>query len=195
MSRCRICNSAIEPFLDFGQMPLANGFLSPAEFADECFFNLTAAWCQRCTLVQLAEQPPRERMFNAGYPFFTGSSARMRGHFAALAGEVIAALPHGDPLVVEIGSNDGTLLQNVARAGIRHLGIEPSAGVAAAATAAGVTTISRFFDAALAREIVSAHGRADAIIAANALSHVSGLHDVAEGIDILLAPRGICVIE
>lgn len=195
MSGCRICHSAIEPFLDFGRMPLANGFVTPDQFAGEYYFDLIAARCPRCTLVQLVEQPERERMFNDRYPFFSATSARMQDHFAGLAREVMAALPAGDPFVVEIGSNDGTLLRQVAAAGIRHLGIEPSASVARAAIAAGVATTCEFFDARLARQIVSTHGHAHAVIAANALSHIADLHSVAEGLDVLLAPDGICVIE
>ena len=195
MPGCRVCQSAIEPFIDFGRMPLANGFLTADQFATEYYFNLIAAACGKCSLVQLVEQPPRHRMFNERYPFFSATSQRMQQHFAALAEDVIAALPPTDPFVVEIGSNDGTLLKHVARSGIRHLGIEPSAGVARAAIDAGVTTTCNFFDAALAKTIVAEHGPADAIIAANALSHVADVHSVVEGIALLLAPEGKCVIE
>ena len=195
MPACRVCRSDIEPFIDFGRMPLANGFLSADQFASEYFFNLSAACCPRCTLVQLVEQPQRERMFNDRYPFFSSTSVRMQEHFAALAGDLIAVLPATDPFVVEIGSNDGTLLQHVARLRIRHLGIEPSASVARAAADAGVTTRCVFFDATLAKQIVAAHGPAHAIIAANALSHIADLHSVVEGIALLLAPFGVCVIE
>jgi methylation protein EvaC len=192
---CRVCRSSIEPFIDFGRMPLANGFLTPDQFAGEYFFNLSAAACPRCTLVQLVEQPERERMFNDRYPFFSATSVRIQEHFASFANDVIATLPAGNPFVVEIGSNDGTLLRHAAHAGIRHLGVEPSASVAQAASADGVNTICRFFDAQAARQIVAEHGQAHAIIAVNALSHIADLHSVAEGIAILLAPDGSCVIE
>ena len=195
MAACRVCRSDIEPFIDFGPMPLANGFLTADQFASEYYFNLSAAWCPRCTLVQLVEQPQRERMFNDRYPFFSATSVRMQEHFAALAHDVIAALPSTDPFIVEIGSNDGTLLRHFRRSRIRHLGIEPSASVARAAADAGVTTTCDFFDAALARQILAQHGPAHAIIAANALSHIADLHAVVEGIALLLAPGGTCIIE
>ena len=195
MPACRACQSRTETFIDFGRMPLANGFLTSDRFGDEYFFNLSAAYCPRCTLVQLVDQPQRERMFNDRYPFFSASSIRMQEHFGSLARDVIASLPSPDPFVVEIGSNDGTLLRHVAAAGIRHLGIEPSASVAARARDGGVDTIGQFFDAGVARQIVLERGPADAIIAANALSHVADLHAVVEGIAILLAPGGTCVIE
>lgn len=195
MSGCRVCHSAIERFIDFGRMPLANGFLAADQFAGEYFFDLAAAYCPRCTLVQLVEQPPRERMFNDRYPFFSTTSARMTSHFARLAADLITRLPDGDPFVVEIGSNDGILLRHVAEAGIRHLGIEPSASVAGAAAARGVNTRCAFFDERLAREIVAQHGHADAVIAANALSHVADVHAAVEGIRILLSANGTCVVE
>jgi methylation protein EvaC len=195
MSACRACQSPIETFIDFGRMPLANGFLTADQFAGEYFFNLSAGYCPRCTLVQLVEQPPRERMFNDRYPFFSSSSVRMQEHFAAMAREVIKRLPPGDPFVVEIGSNDGTLLGQVRDAGISHLGVEPSKSVATAAAAKGVDTICEFFDAALARRIVAERGHAHAIVAANALSHIANLHAAVQGIEILLAPGGTCVIE
>ncbi len=177
-------------------MPLANGFLTPDQFAGEYFFDLAAGACPRCRHVQLVEQPERERMFHDRYPFFTASSTRMAAHFERLAGEIGASyLPAADPFVVEIGSNDGTFLRHFAQSGIRHLGIEPSASVAQVATALGVNTDCRFFDAALASEVIAAHGQAHAVIAANALSHISNPGAVVEGIKALLAPGGVCIVE
>ena len=193
---CRACGAPVECFIDFGPMPLANGFLTPDQFEDEYFFNLRAGYCPHCTLVQLVEQPDRERMFNERYPFFSASSSRMSAHFAAIARDLIdRQLGAPDPLVVEIGSNDGTLLRHVAEAGIRHVGVEPSASVAAAAVAQSVNTVCAFFDAALARQLVAEHGPAHGVIAANALSHVADLHSVVAGISTLLAPDGLAVIE
>ena len=105
----------------------------------------------------------------------------MAAHFAdspAGAGR----LPDGaDPFVVEIGSNDGIMLRHFAAAGIRHLGVEPSANVAEVASAKGVSTIWRFFDEQLARRIVAEHGQADAFIAANVMCHIPYLHSVVGG--------------
>ena len=80
-------------------------------------------------MVQLAEQPERERMFHENYAFFSTTSARMAMHFKELADLVIEDhLKAADPFVVEIGSNDGITLRHFAKAGIRHLGIEPEKG-------------------------------------------------------------------
>jgi methylation protein EvaC len=120
----------------------------------------------------------------------------MKVHFQQFAEEVIQNhLKSADPFVVEIGSNDGIMLQNFARRNIRHLGIEPSANVAEVARRQGIRTVSEFFDADLARRIVSEHGQADAFLAANVMCHIPYLHSVIEGIDILLKPEGIVLFE
>ncbi|MDI9571156.1 MAG: class I SAM-dependent methyltransferase [Pseudomonadota bacterium] len=196
MKPCLICSQDVEPFISFGRMPIANGFLEAGDFADEYFFELRAGFCERCRMVQLTELVDRERMFHDNYPFFSSTSTRMAIHFESFAHEVISRRIGGDdPFVVEIGSNDGIMLRHFASAGIRHLGIEPSANVAAAAQAKGIRTVCRFFDAELAREIVAEHGQADAFLGANVMCHIPYLHSVLEGIEILLKPSGHVLFE
>src|SRR3990167_6235752 len=128
-------------------MPIANGFLSPEEFVAEYFFDLEVGFCQKCQMVQLVKQPDREKMFHENYAFFSSTSTRMALHFKELAEWVMANyLSDSDPFVVEIGSNDGIMLQHFAAAGIRHLGVEPSANVARVAMDKGVLTVCKFFD-------------------------------------------------
>ncbi len=196
MSKCRICEAPFEPFVSFGKMPIANGFLMPAQFAGEYFFELKAGFCSKCGMVQLTEQPRPEQMFNENYAFFSGTSARMAAHFKEFAGHVKADyLSSADPFVVEIGSNDGILLKNFAATGIRHLGVEPSANVAKVATDKGVRTICKFFDEKVARQIVDENGHADAFLAANVMCHVPSFHEVLAGIKLLLKPKGVAMFE
>ena len=196
MNPCLICSQEVEPFISFGRMPIANGFLSAGDFPDEYFFDLQAGFCDRCQMVQLTELVDRERMFHDNYPFYSSTSTRMAVHFQSFAQEVLSRrIGGGNPFVVEIGSNDGIMLQHFAQAGIRHLGIEPSANVAAAAQAKGIRTIRRFFDAELAGEIVAEHGQADAFLGANVMCHIPYLHSVLEGIEILLKPDGYVIFE
>ena len=100
-----------------------------------------------------------------------------------------------DPFVIELGSNDGIMLRHFNAPGIRHLGIEPSTNVADVARGHGLTTISAFFDRNLAEKIVAEHGRADAILAANVMCHISDLPGVASGIQHLLKPDGVFIFE
>jgi len=120
----------------------------------------------------------------------------MAVHFKEFTQSVINDyLPQEDPFVVEIGSNDGIMLQHFKEKSIRHLGVEPSANVAKVATDKGINTISAFFDEALANEIVEKHGHADAFIGANVMCHIPYLQSVIEGIKILLKPNGIVMFE
>ncbi len=177
-------------------MPIANGFLTPDEFAGEYFYNLGAGVCPKCRMVQLTELVDPGKMFHDQYAFFSSTSVRMAEHFQRFAEHVRANhLSHDNPFVVEIGSNDGVMLQHFAKAGVRHLGIEPSANVANVARDKGVQTICEFFDEALARRIVSEHGQADAFLGANVMCHIADLNSVVAGIKLLLKPRGVLLFE
>ena len=193
---CLVCSGPVETFMSFGRMPIANGFLAADQVEDEYFFNLQVGFCPRCTMVQLTEQVDREKMFHAEYAFFSSTSMRMARHFREFAATVTNDyLRTADPFVVEIGSNDGIMLQNFAQANIRHLGIEPSANVAAVATSKGINTVCEFFDEQLAHRIVAENGQADAFLGANVMCHLPYLHSVAAGIKILLKPNGVLVFE
>jgi methylation protein EvaC len=196
MPSCLICDSPIEPFLSFGKMPIANGFLTPEQFADEWFFDLQVGFCSVCAMVQLTELVPRERMFHDHYAFFSSTSRAMAAHFENFASWLWKDhLPAHDPMVVELGSNDGILLRHFADNGIRHLGIEPSANVAGVARARGMNVVSEFFDEQLARRILDEHGHAHAIVGANVMCHIPYLHSVLAGMKLLLADDGVIVFE
>ncbi len=196
MSKCLICEHEVTEFINFGKMPIANGFLLPAEYGKEYFFELRVGFCPRCSMVQLLEQPDREMMFHENYAYFSSISTRMAEHFKDFAGYVRGKYLGGkDPFVVELGSNDGIMLRNFAEAGIRHLGVEPSANVAEAARKRGVNTICEFFDEALAERVLQESGPADAILAANVMCHIPYLHSVAAGMAKLLAPKGVVLFE
>ncbi|MDX2495091.1 MAG: class I SAM-dependent methyltransferase [Desulfuromusa sp.] len=196
MKNCLICSSSIEPFIDFGNMPLGNGFLHPEQYEDEYRFSMQVGYCHACGMVQLLEQPDRERMFHENYAFFSGTSRFMEHHFKAFADHVIADyLDSSDPFVVEMGSNDGIMLKNFAATGIRHLGIEPSKNVAQVAIDSGVDTVTEFFGVDLAGRIVAERGQADAFLAANVMCHIPYIHSIVEGIKVLLKPSGVVLFE
>ena len=196
MNECRICKTTYEPFISFGRMPIANGFLRSDQFDEEYFFELKVGFCSECNAVQLVEQPDRDMMFHESYAFFSSTSKRMGLHFKEFSEIVVKDhLKSVDPFVVEIGSNDGIMLQNFAGTGIRHLGIEPSANVAKVAVDKGVATVSEFFDEGLAKKIVVESGQADAILAANVICHIPYLHSVVAGVKVLLKPDGVLIFE
>lgn len=194
---CRICGGPLEPFMSFGRMPIANGFLAEDEIEEEYFFELRPAVCTRCFMFQLIEQPPPSKMFHDHYAFVSSTSRGMQDHFKGFADEVMVSVLTGrsDPFVVEIGSNDGIMLRHFKERGVRHLGVEPSANVARMAQERGIETISEFFSPDLAESIVSGQGSADRILAANVMCHIPDLGSVAVGVERLLAPDGLLIFE
>jgi methylation protein EvaC len=195
MPTCLICDHAIEPFISFGRMPIANGFLTPDQFVDEPFFELATGFCDHCKMVQLTELVDPQKMFHEHYAFFSSTSSRMASHFQSLADHIKSRHLGADPFVVEIGSNDGIFLKHFASDRIRHLGIEPSANVAAAARASGVNTIGEFFSEPVARKIAAEYGHADVLVGANVMCHIPTMHSVVAGIATLLKPSGVLIFE
>lgn len=194
--KCRICNNPIEPFMTFGKMPIANGFLNSDDFGSEYFFELKPTFCKYCYSFQIEDQPDPELMFHDHYAFFSRTSVFMQHHFKAYADWVYDNhLKGNDLFVVEIGSNDGIMLENFANRGVRHLGVEPSANVAQEAQKYGVNCIVRFFGPETAEYIVSAHGQADALLAANVMCHIPDLNGIAKGANILLKQDGVLIFE
>jgi methylation protein EvaC len=193
---CRICSGPVDEFFDFGQQPLSDVFRLPDETEDEFFYRLAVGVCGKCAMVQLVEEVPRERMFHEDYPYRPSWSATMREHFEHTADELLAMAPTDrSPFVVEIGSNDGTMLRTVAERGVHHLGIEPSGGVARAAEQRGVQVRVAFFEEAVAKEVRADHGPADIVFSANTICHIPYLDSVFRGLDALLAPDGVFVFE
>ena len=197
MPTCHICQSKkLHKFLSLGPIPLANSFLPPDQLGvTEPYYPLDVCFCSNCGLVQLAQVIAPEVLFK-DYAYLTGTSEPMKAHFAKLAESTIQrfSLTKGD-LVLDIGSNDGTLLGNFQRCGMRVLGIEPATNVAKLASLRGVETWDDFFDESLARRICSDKGQPRAILATNVLAHVADLEGFLRGVNHLLANDGVFVIE
>jgi methylation protein EvaC len=196
-SRCRVCDGTVHEFFDFGRQPLSDAFVPPdADLDQEFFFRLATGVCETCGMVQLMEEVPRERMFHEEYPYHSSGSAFMRTHFEELARQLLKTeLTGDDPFVVELGCNDGIMLKVIAEAGVRHLGVEPSGGVADLAATKGIKVRKSFFEEATAAEIHAEEGHADVIYAANTLCHIPYIGSILSGVTSLLAPTGVFVFE
>lgn len=193
---CRICNGTLIETFDFGRQPLSDSFPADDTVAGEFFFRLAVGICTDCTMVQLTEEVPRERMFHEDYPYHSSGSVRMQQHFVDTAKQLVNEdLADSDGLFVEIGSNDGVLLKTIKSAGVRHLGIEPSVGVAELSRAAGCRVWTEFFDEELAERIVKSEGKATVVFSANTICHIPYLTSVLNGMRTLLEPGGVFVFE
>jgi methylation protein EvaC len=182
--------------IDFGEMPIANHFVSDKQL-DSYRFRLSASFCTECCLFQLDEQPKPELMFHENYPFFTGLSSTMTKHFKQMALESLEGVCRSldDIQVLEIGCNDGTLLSNLVEAGIKHLGVDPSANVVELARTKGVDAQVDFFGTETALKIASERGKFDVILAANVICHIPDIRDFASGIEFLLTDSGRFIFE
>jgi SAM-dependent methyltransferase len=195
---CRSCGGAdLRPFLDLGVTPLADALVAPERLGDvEDRYPLEVAFCPDCALVQILEEVPADKLFVENYLYFSGYSDALIEHGRRHAEALIESRGLGPgSLVVEIGSNDGTLLRHFAAAGIPVLGIDPAPDQAAAANATGVPTIEAFFGSELAGRLRTEGRVADVIIANNVLAHVPGLNDVVAGMATLLAEDGLVTQE
>ncbi|MFE7312918.1 class I SAM-dependent methyltransferase [Streptomyces sp. NPDC057555] len=194
---CRICAAPVQEFFDFGRQPLSDAFLAPdADLSQEFFFRLAVGVCTSCTMVQLMEEVPRDRMFHEEYPYFSSGSAFMREHFENLAKQLLAdELTADDPFIVELGCNDGVMLKAIADHGVRHLGVEPSASVADVAAAKGIRVRTAFFEESTAQQVRAEDGPADVIYAANTLCHIPYMASILAGVRALLKPTGVFVFE
>lgn len=196
-SDCRSCgHTDLHEFLSLGPTPLANSFLrSPAEFAAEVSYPLDVVFCPRCSLVQILDVVDPETLFR-DYIYVTGTSTTIAEHNVRYAKAVVDLVGLGaDDLVVEVASNDGSLLKRFQDHGVRTLGVEPATNVAAMAREAGVDTVNRFFDETAGRELRESHGPARAVIGNNVLAHVDDTPGFLRGVRALLADDGLAVIE
>ena len=197
VNRCRICRGEnLWEFLDLGDQPPSNALIRPAKLSEpEGKYPLRVCACTDCELVQLTHIVHSALLFPADYVYRTAVSAAMTRHFAELAREVADRFVPKNGLVVEIGSNDGTLLRSLLGRDVRVLGVDPAEDIAREATASGVPTLAEFFTTSSAEKIRREHGPASALHANNVLAHVDDVHDVVRGVRTLLADDGVFVVE
>ena len=192
---CKITGKKITPFMTFGKMPVANGFIKKKNFKKEFFFEMEVGFSKELSLFQLNDHPKPTLMFNRNYPFFTGSSKGMIEHFRQYARWVKKNYFKNVKNLIEIGSNDGTFLKNFNKNKINNIGIEPSKNVANIARKNGIKTINQFFTYKNASKLKKLKNNTDIICAANAICHVPNLKDLIKGIDFLLGKEGIFIFE
>ena len=196
-SECRACGGTdLTCFLELGDQPLANSFLRDrSEFVDEPRFPLDVYYCGDCFLVQLVDVIDPTVLFR-NYLYLTGTSDTIAEHNVRYAATVVEKLALGpDDLVVEVASNDGSLLKRFRDHGVRTLGVEPASNIAARAREEGLEVLDVFFDEQTAEEIRQSHGAARAVIGNNVLAHVDDTRGFLAGARKLLDPGGLVITE
>lgn len=182
---CRVCGSTqLLSYLNLGKQPYANA-LQPADAPLAPTAPLRVYACQRCHLSQLSYVASPDALY-ASYAYRSGVSAGWRAHCAALAAEYGGA----SKMVLDIASNDGTLVSAMQRTGASACGVEPSRSFEDCL----YPRISRYWTTALVEES-SLENKVDVIIAQNVLGHVHDVHDFMHAIRLSLKQDGVAVIE
>ena len=197
LKRCQVCGSErLELVIDLGHQPLCDSLPSREQLdGPETSYPLRQLWCRDCTLSQIDYVIPGEIVFHPEYPYRSGITKELAIYQDAFVEDAIADLAiKSDQLVVDIGSNDGTLLSGFKQRGIRVLGVEPT-NIANIARDQGIETLQAFFDEDTARKIVEAHGHAKVATATNVFAHVAKLGSFIRGLEQLLAPDGVFILE
>lgn len=193
--KCKLTNKKIKPFMSFGKMPLANGFLSKDEFKSEYFYEMEVGFSEDLSLFQLNDHPKPEKMFNEKYPFYTGSSEMMKLHFKLYADWIKKNFLQSNSKLIEIGSNDGTFLSNFKNSTVDYTGFEPSKNVAKKAKENNIKTINSFFNLENIKTIKNYIKNTDIVCASNVICHIPDLKNLILSINELLSKKGLFIFE
>jgi len=195
MKLCKVTKKKLTPVMSFGKMPIANGFIEEKNFNKEFFFNMDIGFSEDISLLQLLDHPKPEMMFNYNYPFFTSSSKFMVDHFRNYSNWIKDNYGHNIKKIIEIGSNDGTMLKNFIDQGIKCIGFEPSLNVSNVAKSRGIKSINEFFNKNTIENINEFKNKTDIICAANVICHIPDLENLFLAVDKCLSKNGLFIFE
>jgi len=194
---CQVCGHAdLRSVIFLGYLPPVNEMrpigVRPAE---QPAYPAELLYCPHCNLVQIGLIVDPNLLFPPTYPYTSGTTKILRENFHELFEESRSLVPIGpNDLIIDVGSNDGTLLSNFKDNGHRVLGIEPT-GVAELAKERGIPTVVSFFAAELARKVRVEQGPAKIVTATNVFAHMEDIHAVLDGVIALLEDDGVFISE
>jgi SAM-dependent methyltransferase len=194
---CRLCgSSSLDHVLPIRPSPIGDAFVTADRRSEpQELYPLDCYLCLDCGHLQNLDVVDADILFR-DYTYRTSVSLGLVEHFKHYAHSVVESLGiPKDGLIVEMGSNDGSLLKAFRNEGMRVQGIDPARDIAASATAEGIPTAADFFTSELARKIRDKQGRAALFCANNVFAHIDNMSDVVKGIRLLLADDGAFVFE
>jgi len=197
VEKCQICGATdLRPVIFLGYLPPVNSMRPVGAKPDkEFWFPAEMLYCAACHLAQLGFSVDPNILFPPEYPYTSGSTRILRENFADLHGEVRERVGlSADDLVVDIGSNDGTLLGNFKEGGCRVVGIEPTL-TGEIARARGIPTLTTFFDRRSVEQVKQQYGTPKVVTAANVFAHINDVHSIVEGIEELVGADGVFISE
>jgi hypothetical protein len=196
---CRHCNYELKQiFADLVYAPVSNTMLTKNELGKpEVYFPLRAFVCPQCFLVQVDDVNKPEDIFNESYTYYSSFSSSWLNHAKRYVDMIMQRYRFNEhSQIIEVGSNDGYLLQYFKDYNVPVLGIDPAEGTDIEAEKKGVPTISDFFSSHLAEtELVKKGIKADLIIGNNVLAHDPRINDIVKGLKITLKEKGLITME
>jgi SAM-dependent methyltransferase len=176
--------------------PPANAFVSIDQLGDEQItFPLELFFCENCKHLQLLDVVNPEELFR-DYVYVSGTSVSFVKHFEEYANSCINDFGlSANDIVIDIGSNDGTLLKFFKDKKLHVLGIDPARAIAREASDKGIETWPQFFDETIVNKILVEKGQVSLVTANNMFAHADDLSGIVENIRSLLKPGGIFVFE
>ena len=195
--KCRYCNETLnKPFLNLGKQPLANNLVPPEKIKDEEFkCDLALTLCSKCKLTQLSHVVPPDLMFKH-YLYVSSTTKTFREHFSNYAKDLKDRIKNKvNPVAVDIGSNDGLLVQCYLNEGMEAVGVDPAENLAEAANENGIPTFNSYFNERCVELIKKEYGKADVISGNNVFAHIADIQSVMKNVRDLLSEDGIFVVE
>jgi len=197
IDKCQVCNSnKLNLILDLGYQPLCDSLLTKEMLNEpETTYPLRMFWCQECSLVQIDYCVDSNIVFHRDYPYRTGITKELVEYHNTMSKLLTSKynLKHDD-LVVDLGSNDGTLLMGFKEQGVQVIGVEPT-NIAKIANQNGIETIQKFFTMHVAKEIKNQHGEASLVLSTNMFAHMPTIGEVISGVETLIKHDGVFVLE
>ncbi|HWY40918.1 MAG TPA: class I SAM-dependent methyltransferase [Chthoniobacterales bacterium] len=196
VERCQICDStALDSVLFIGYLPPVNT-MPPigSRPAEQPAYPAELLHCNQCQLVQIGLIVDPAILFPPTYPYTSGTTRILRDNFAQLSDEIAERYPlKQSELIVDVGSNDGTLLSNFTQHA-RVFGIEPT-NAGKLAVQRGIPTLTSFFSRDAVETALAANGKAKIVTATNVFAHIEDIHEIVDCIDNLLSDDGIFISE
>ena len=195
---CRMCCSAhLKKVMELTPTPPGNNFIKKLPVEEpEISFPLDLYFCNDCYHLQLGHVVSPKILYQTDYTYLTATSAYFVKHLTKYAESMVKKFSLSQGMkVADIGSNDGTCLQQFKNLGLDVIGVDPAKSIAIEATKNGIETVPDFFSYSLALDLREKHGLVDFITSHNACAHIDQLDDVFKGVSYWLNDNGIFVLE
>ena len=194
---CRHCGSHVSlQLIDLGSAPPSNALVVETDGPYEPAYPLRVLVCEECWLVQTEDFAAADELFTPDYAYLSGYSSTWVSHCEEYVESAVTDLSlSADDRVIEVATNDGTLLNFFAEAGMTCLGIEPTVATANVARGKGLDVVNEFLDLEVATHIVEQWGPAELVVANNVLAHVPDINGFSQACKTLLAPDGVATFE